>query len=91
MMGIDTQEIAYKLEARGKEIVGLLYTNLFSTITPDQFGKLTEEKQRLFHDRVIMLRELEEILIKLTHVATLESITYRNKRHTIINVLNSML
>lgn len=91
MTAIDTQELAYNLEARGKEIVGKLYTNLFSTITPEQFGQLTTEKQRLFNDRIVMLRELDEILIKLTHVATLESITYRNKKESIINVLNSML
>ena len=91
MTGIDTQKIAYNLEAEGREIVGLMYTNLFSTITPEQFGKLTKEKQRLFNDRIVMLRELDQILIKLTHVATLESITYSNKKETIINVLNSML
>jgi hypothetical protein len=88
---IDTQNIAYNLEAKGRGIVGLMYTNLFSTITPEQFGQLTTEKQRLFNDRVVMLRELDEILIKLTHVATLESITYKNKKGTILNVLNSML
>ena len=91
MTGIDTQKIAYNLEAEGREIIGLMYTNLFSTITPEQFGKLTKEKQRLFNDRIVMLRELDQILIKLTHVATLESITYSNKKETILKVINSMM
>ena len=91
MTAINTQELAYNLEAKGKTIVGLLYTNLFSTITPEQFGQLTTEKKNLFQDRITLLRELDEIIVKLTYVATLESATYKAQKESIVRILNSML
>ena len=88
---IDTQELAYNLEAKGKGIVGLLYTNLFSTITPEQFGQLTEEKKNLFNDRIVMLRELEEVIVKLTFISTYESTVYRQKKESLKTIIETML
>lgn len=88
---INTTEIAYKLEHEAKEILGYLFENCFSTITPDQFEKLSEPKKLLFQNRIKNLRKLDELITKLAHVATLESITYKNKKETIMNLLNSML
>lgn len=91
MTAIDTQELAYKLEDEAKEIIGYLFENCFSTITPEQFEQLPEPKKLVFQNRIKNLRKLDELITKLTHVATLESITYRKKKESIINVLNSML
>ena len=88
---IDTTEIAYKLEHEAKEIIGYLFENCFSTITAQQFKDLPEPKKLVFVNRIKNLRKLEELVTKLAHVATIEGINYKNKKETIINVLNSML
>jgi hypothetical protein len=60
---INTQEIAYKLEHEAKEILGYLFENCFSTITPEQFEKLAEPKKLVFQNRIKTLESWTRLLL----------------------------